>query len=203
MSDLLNVVKRELNLSARDIKQKENEGFLKASVYGKNLGSHPVFMNTKETPLNQVRLGSKFRLRWSGKELVATVKEIQKHPSTNRPVHISFHTLSQEDMASNKISLKIVGEAQGEKKGGTIVLLKPHIEVRGKAKNLPEELEVDVTKLNVGDHFMPSDIKLPEGVEFNEAEDFFEQPLAICQAAQKAEEESVSEEPTEIETKTE
>lgn len=186
MSDLLTVEKRDINLSSKDLRAKEAEGLLRATVYGKNLGSHSVFMNTKKTPLTHLHLGNKFRLRWSGKELVATVKEIQKHPVTNKLIHVSLHTVAKNDVATTKVSLSIIGEAQGEKKGGTVVLLRPYIELRGKAESLPGELEIDVSSLNIGDHFMPARIDLPEGVEFNEAEDFYEQPLAICQPAKKS-----------------
>jgi len=105
------------------------------------------------------------------------------------PKHVSFHVVERDETSISKIPLILKGEAEGEKKGGVVVLMVKQIVLRGPAQDIPDHLELDVTSLKVNDKILPSEIQLPESVTFHEPEGFFDQPLVICQPKQKEEEE--------------
>jgi large subunit ribosomal protein L25 len=63
------------------------------------------------------------------------------------------------------INVEIAGEEEcvGLKKGGTLNVLRPEIELVVTAADIPESIIVDITDLEVGDNITISSVKLPDG----------------------------------------
>jgi len=97
---------------------------------------------------------------------LALVQEVQHHPLSGEVLHVDLHEVAENEKVTINVPLETVGEAAGVKTGGGVlehVLFK--IKVRALPKDLPEQIVVDVTSLELGKSIHLGDIKAPAGVE--------------------------------------
>ena len=104
----------------------------------------------------------------SGEEQNVIVKEIQRHPATQRVLHADLQRVNPDTKISISVPVRFLNEdsCMGVKMhGGAISRLINNIDITCLASNLPEYLEVDIAELDVGDSIFLSALNLPEGVE--------------------------------------
>jgi len=97
---------------------------------------------------------------------LALVQEVQHHPLNGKVLHVDFHEVSENEKVTIMVPVETTGEAVGVKTGGGVlehVLFK--LKVRALPKDLPEQILIDVTALEVGKSIHVGEIKVPEGVE--------------------------------------
>lgn len=97
---------------------------------------------------------------------LALVQEIQHHPLDGKILHVDFHEVSENEKVTVQVPLETSGEAAGVKNGGgTLEHILFKLKVRCLPKDLPEQILVDVSALEIGKSLHLGDIKAPEGVE--------------------------------------
>jgi large subunit ribosomal protein L25 len=99
-------------------------------------------------------------------ERLVLIQDVQHHPLTGSVLHVDFHEVQPTEKVTIKVPVEAVGEPVGVKSGGGTlehVLLK--LRIRALPKDLPEQINVDVSGLEVGKSIHIGDIKAPEGVE--------------------------------------
>ena len=97
---------------------------------------------------------------------LALVQEIQHHPVDGKILHVDFHEVAENEKVTVHVPLETTGEAVGVKTGGgTLEHILHKLKVRCFPKDLPDQILVDVTSLEIGKSFHLGDIKVPEGVE--------------------------------------
>lgn len=98
---------------------------------------------------------------------IVIIKAVQKHPVKGSPTHIDLLAVKMGEAMRVDVALVYVGEAPVEKRSEGVVNKELRtIEISALPKDLPHEIEVDVSDLeNVGDHITVGDLKMPEGVE--------------------------------------
>ena len=97
---------------------------------------------------------------------LALLQEIQRHPIDGKVVHVDFHEVAENEKVIVQVPIETVGEAAGVKTGGGVlehVLFK--LKVRCLPKDLPEQITVDVTSLEIGKSIHIGEITAPQGVE--------------------------------------
>ena len=97
---------------------------------------------------------------------LALLQEVQHHPLSGKVLHVDFHEVAENEKVTVSVPVETVGEAVGVKTGGgslTHVLLK--LKVRSLPKDLPEQITIDVTALEIGKSVHIGDIAAPAGVE--------------------------------------
>lgn len=85
-----------------------------------------------------------------GKVHKAILKELQFHPVTDTLLHVDFYEINEEKDITVGIPVKLTGLAQGVRDGGRMNLSIRKINVRAPYKRIPEQLEIDVTPLQIG-----------------------------------------------------
>jgi len=97
---------------------------------------------------------------------LALVQEIQHHPLTGQVLHVDFHEIAADEKVIVMVPVETVGEAEGVKTdGGVLEHVLFRIKVRGLAKDLPEDITVDVSHLKIGQAIHLGEIPTPPGCE--------------------------------------
>lgn len=99
------------------------------------------------------------------KKRMALIKDVQIDPVSDQLIHADFQELSMDQKMSADIPVKLTGKAKGVELGGTLQPIRRELTVSCLPKDLPTQIEVDVTELGIGQSIHIDDIALPEGVE--------------------------------------
>jgi large subunit ribosomal protein L25 len=72
------------------------------------------------------------------------------------------------------IPVEVVGEDEcpGLRKGGVLTMVRPEVELRCTAGDIPEKITISVAGLNIGDTITISSVTLPEGTRATIDRDF-------------------------------
>ena len=166
-----------LNADAREIDGKSssrklrNAGSVPAVIYGGE--TDPIKVSILEKDITKASEVPGFttqilKITVSGKEQSVIVKELQRHPATQRVLHADLQRVNPDTKISITVPVRFINEdiCVGVKThGGAIARLINNIDISCLASNLPEYLEVDIAALDVGDSIFLSGLNLPDGVE--------------------------------------
>jgi large subunit ribosomal protein L25 len=97
---------------------------------------------------------------------LALVQEVQHHPLSGKVLHLDLHEVAENEKVTIFVPVETTGEASGVKNAGGVlehILFK--LKVRSLPKDLPEQITVDVTPLEIGKSIHIGDLVAPAGVE--------------------------------------
>lgn len=158
--------KGDLNLDRRN-------GLIPATFYGKKMDPVSVFVDLPdflsvvhgEAGTNVILdLEIKDAPQVKGKQ-TAIIKDIQRDPIKGTVLHIDFMKISMAEEIQATIPIVVTGEAAGVKLGGVLQHSIREVNIKCLPKNMPDQFEVDVTELEIGDNINVSDLPATEGVE--------------------------------------
>lgn len=168
----------EINAVKRDAKgtgasrRLRRAGSVPGVVYGGGKEAVTLEFNAKDLFLqfrHEAFHASVLNLNVDGKKESVLLRDYQMHPVRNTIQHIDFQRVSATEKIHVKVPFHFINAdvAPGVKIGGGIVAhVQTEADVSCLAKDLPEFIEVDVAKLEMGHSIHLSQIKLPKGVEF-------------------------------------
>jgi large subunit ribosomal protein L25 len=155
------------------VKKLRDGGRVPAVIYGRNVKPQNLELNKVEidnlihhSATENVLVDLSVESDARGKRL-ALVQDVQHHPLKGNVLHVDLHEVAENEMVTILVPVEPKGDAVGVKTGGGVlehVLFK--IKVRALPKDLPEEISVDVTALDIGKSIHLGDITPPAGVEF-------------------------------------
>ena len=93
-----------------------------------------------------------------GKVYKTVLQEAQYHKINDKLIHADFLEIVDGKPVTANIPVVIVGQSEGVKKGGKLVLKMRKLKARGIADKLPDAIEIDITKLDIGDSVAVGDI---------------------------------------------
>lgn len=97
---------------------------------------------------------------------LALVQEIQHHALTQKILHVDLHEVREDEKVTIMVPVESTGEPVGVKTGGgTLEHVLFKLKVRALPKDLPEQIAVDVSALDIGKAIHIGDIAPPERVE--------------------------------------
>ena len=140
-----------------------------AVVYGGNKPAESVTILAKEIAKlfeNEAAFSHVIELNIDGAKQNVVVKAMQRHPSKGIILHADFVRVVAGQKLTAVVPVHFVNEEAPVKKGGEISHTINEIEVSCEAKDLPEFIEVDLAKAEIGTIIHLSDLKAPKGVEF-------------------------------------
>ncbi|MFJ8461781.1 50S ribosomal protein L25/general stress protein Ctc [Lysinibacillus xylanilyticus] len=165
MSTVLSVKKREAGHRST-LTQLRKGGAIPAVIYGYNLDSTPISISAKEFRKSILKNGqnSVFPLDLDGKKVNVVVSEIQQSSLRDEVNHIDFIAINMSEALEADVPIKLVGDSVGVSEGG--ILMQPNLELKIKVKptDMPEVIEVDITKLLIGESITVANIR--ETIDF-------------------------------------
>jgi len=102
----------------------------------------------------------------AGDEEQVVLKDLQRHPYKTTVMHVDFQRVTEDQMLKTLVPLRFIGQeaSPGVKSGGVISHHLNTVEIECLPKNIPEALEVDVSRMEVEELLHLSNIELPKGV---------------------------------------
>jgi len=167
--------KFSLNVTSRQVhgrgpaRRLRLEGAIPAIIYGKS-GNQSVSVKQEDFRTLMRAKGTAaalIDLNVDGKLMLSLIKESQRHPITQKFLHIDIMEIDPKSLMTAAIPVRAVGEAYGVKtEGGTLAIVSQTVNVRCLPENLPEFIEVDVTELKVNQSIHVGALKAPAGITF-------------------------------------
>lgn len=147
------------------------EGLVPAVVYGENKEPSMISLDPRVVMKGLVQghfYNTVYSIKIEGGDTErALARDVQFHPVTDDPLHVDFLRVGARTRISVAVPIVFLNDeaAPGIKEGGNLSVVRHDVEVTCRADIIPEEIEVDLTGLEIGDTVRISDVKLPEGVE--------------------------------------
>ncbi len=156
----------EFKVSKRDTLGKKNtkalrrEGLVPCVLYGGEENIHFKISAKEMRKLTDTPKTFLANLDIDGTKYNAFLQDAQYHPVTDEAQHFDFIQIFEDKAIKIDLPVKIVGFAEGVKIGGILIKEKRYVKVLALAKNLPEDLEIDVTSLKIGDSVKVLDLEI-------------------------------------------
>jgi large subunit ribosomal protein L25 len=144
------------------------EDHVPAVIYGH--GMSPVAITVERRELRVALSGPAgantiLELHVGGDKYPAIVKDMQRDPIKRRVSHVDFMQIDLSEEIVMAVPVHLTGTAKLVVQGGGLVdPAVDRIEVRAAANNIPNEILIDVTAMDMGDIIRLGDIQLPKGV---------------------------------------
>ena len=146
------------------------DGLVPAVVYGKGIEALNLRLDPKalqQAVASEAGWNTLITLKGDGPfdGLVVILKDMQIDAIRRDPKHVDFLAIDLKKSLSVMVPVQPVGKSKGEIEGGTLQLVRHELELTCLPTNIPTSIEIDVTKLNVGDSVHIDEVSLPEGAE--------------------------------------
>ncbi len=150
------------------------EGSLPAVLYGGGKDNVNLSLNSKEWMDVVEKNGSSLRTQrqtlviGSAKQMVL-LRGFQTHPVTGNPVHVDFMRFNPKQKVEIEVPVILLGQdlCPGVKAGGMVEQIRRTLEVQCLAGDIPENFEISVATMDIGDSVHIEDIEMPKGVIVN------------------------------------
>lgn len=173
MAVVLNAQSRE-DLKKSYTRQLRSKGFVPAIVYGKQDPAKPISVNELELVKTVRDEGRNAIIQLKvedGASFNVMLHEYQLNPLKDEVVHADFYVVNMNEEIEATVPIRVTGEAIGSKNGGVLQQPLFEIAVRAKPADVPEEIEVDVTDLDIGEGLTVGDLKASGNYTFAEDEE--------------------------------
>ncbi len=147
------------------------DGYLIANIYGKGIANINAAFKEQEyirTVRNKENLS--FPVSVNGSEMNVVVQSYESHAVTGKLLHVDL-MIAQTGLLSNYyIPVKTKGIAFGIINKGLVNISKNRLRVKAAIENVPNEIVIDVTPMDVGDARLIRDLPKIENVTFTDSD---------------------------------
>jgi large subunit ribosomal protein L25 len=155
---------KRANLGKTESKQLRLEGHVPSVLYGGEDQIHFYAPMILFRPLVYTPEAHFVSLNIEGTEYKAILQDIQFHPVSETIIHADFLLLKDGSAVKMDIPVHLVGTSPGVTRGGTLIHKRRTLRVKAMPKNMPDSIEVDISKLDFGRAIKVREVVL-EGVE--------------------------------------
>lgn len=97
-------------------------------------------------------------LKLDGEIYNAVMQDIQFHPVKDNIQHIDFYQVIEKHPFWMRIPIRFEGVAAGVTEGGKVIIKMRKLVIKALPKDMPDEIKVDVSQLNIGDSIRVADL---------------------------------------------
>lgn len=153
----IKAVKRDV-YGKKESKRLHREGLIPATLSGNGETVHFALNVSDLKPLVYSPNSYIVDIDIDGKKELGVVREVQFHPVREQILHMDFYRALPGKEVSIDVPVRLTGNSIGVKQGGKLSMQKRKINVRGILEQLPDELVVDVTELQLGKTIFVGDL---------------------------------------------
>jgi len=156
---------KRANLGKTVSRKLRNEGLVPCVLYGGDEQIHfssPMILFRELVYTNEAHF---VHLNIEGEECKAILQDIQFHPVSEIILHADFLRISDERKIRMSIPVRLVGQAPGVTKGGTLVRKRASLKVYGFPNDMPDHIDIDVSSLDFHHAVKVADMNM-KGLEF-------------------------------------
>ena len=146
------------------------EGRVPAVIYGDK--QEPISIHVEEKALMKMLntghfMNSVVMIDAAGAQHRTLPKDVQFHPVTDRPLHVDFLRIAKNAKVHVNVPVRFINdeEAPGIRKGGVLNTVRHELELICDAAQIPDDIVIDLTGLEIGDSIHISAVTLPKGSE--------------------------------------
>jgi large subunit ribosomal protein L25 len=159
------------NVGKRDAKELRYEGKVPAVLYGGTEQAHFAVVSTELKDAIYTPEANFVEITLGTQKVKAIIKELQFHPLTDLLLHVDFLQLFDDKEIVMEIPIKLTGTSPGVKMGGKLVQKLRKLRVKSLPKDMPQSVEVSISKMEVGSLFRVRDLEKGDFVVTNTPED--------------------------------
>ena len=117
-------------------------------------------------------------------------KDVQFHPVSSRPIHVDFLRIGAHSQIHVNIPVNFINEeaSPGIKRGGVLNVVRHDLELICDSGNIPGQIDIDLTGLDIGDSVHISQVSLPKGSKSAIDDRDFTVATLVAPSAMKSEE---------------
>ncbi len=170
----LKVVKRE-EKGKKYARRIRSGGGVPAVLYGHDIEAMPLAVDAGE--FHRLTKGSgrhlliKLKIAGVKQSPAAIIKAIQQDPIRDNILHIDFLKVKMDEKIQSNVAVSIVGQAVGMAEGGIVQHGLWELQIEALPGDIPKNIEVDISALQVGEHFKIKNLILPADVKILNPED--------------------------------
>ncbi len=100
------------------------------------------------------------------------IKEMQKHPVSQNLLHLDLYEVTMDQKIKVMVPVVVTGKSVGVEMGGMLQIIRRELEVFSLPDQVPENITIDITDLDIGDSFhvedlpLEGDLEIPADVNF-------------------------------------
>ena len=144
------------------------DGRVPAVIYG--AGEAPASIHIEEKVLVKLMSGGHFMnsvvmIEAGGAPVRTLPKAVQFHPVNDRPIHVDFLRIGEHSQVNVNVPVNFTDEEEspGIKRGGVLNIVRHDLELVCDAAEIPEQINISLKGLDIGDSIHISAIELPKG----------------------------------------
>ena len=143
------------------------QGLIPAVFYGPRVKTIPLVLDPRELSKalqteagDNVLIDLDIRNADQPNRKVVMVKDLQIDPLQRKILHADFYEVSMDTLVSVEIPVHLIGKSEGVKIGGILEQVLREIQVQCLPGDIPKDVDVDVSALQIGDSIHVRDIQI-------------------------------------------
>jgi large subunit ribosomal protein L25 len=159
----LDIFKRD-DISKSSLKQLRRDGNIPGIFYSYNSKESIPFYMENKTLVEAKKSGARiFNIAVGSNKQTVIFKSVQYHPVTDEVLHVDLYGVNMDQVVAVKVQLKLEGNAAGVlNEGGVLVQSLNEVEIECLPSDIPENITIDISELNLGDSLKVEEIELDE-----------------------------------------
>jgi large subunit ribosomal protein L25 len=172
MSTVLQAKERK-DLRTSELRRIRETGNIPAVVYGRKVESKPVFVSSADLTktIRNVGRNGVISLDIDGSTHDVVLSDYQEDFIKKEIIHVDFLAVDKSSKINVTVRLVLTGEAVGVKDGGVLQQPVHELSITSTPSEIPQQIEVDVTNLQVGETLKVSDILYQGSFTINHEEE--------------------------------
>jgi large subunit ribosomal protein L25 len=167
MAEITLVAELGRTTGSSESRRMRHSGRVPAVIYGHGMDPLSVSVGARDlrTALSTHGVNQVLTLKLESATHLVLARQLQRHPVRRTVAHVDFQVVRADEIVSAEVPLVIVGTTVlVDREGGVLEHTLTSLTVHSTPQQIPQEISVDVSELEVGGSIRVRDLQLPEGV---------------------------------------